>query len=386
MSTKQEVVLKVVFPDPDLDPEAAATASPTPNQLNSFRREIDILAMVGQHPNVAGLLGITSDFRVLVLQEAMIDLHKMIKSQKRGLALSVVRRWSHELLAGTAYLHSISIMHRDLKPSNLLIHRDMTLKIGDFGLSCMADVSETLAVRREMCTVWYRAPELIMGADMYSASIDVWSCGIIILEMLVGRSRPFVQYLGPLLERHLGLTGPAVGHDNLYRLLTRVRRSPVRVDADELTYPLHVMHRFDLEKQLLSGQLAVRHLRDAWNAGMEQRLELTPADDLEGVLQDVHWAQGQYACYPLYLVGAAIAAQLAEGLRRAVPDLDAQIAVGDFSGLMGWLREAVHCHGARLSAQDLIREATGRPISAASALRYLESKYLDGSPASSEAA
>jgi len=187
VSTKQEVVLKVVFPDPDLDPEAAATASPTPNQLNSFRREIDILAMVGQHPNVAGLLGITSDFRVLVLQEAMIDLHKMIKSQKRGLALSVVRRWSHELLAGTAYLHSISIMHRDLKPSNLLIHRDMTLKIGDFGLSCMADVSETLAVRREMCTVWYRAPELIMGADMYSASIDVWSCGIIILEMLVGR-------------------------------------------------------------------------------------------------------------------------------------------------------------------------------------------------------
>lgn len=187
VSTKQEVVLKVVFPDPDLDPEAAATASPTPNQLNSFRREIDILAMVGQHPNVAGLLGITSDFRVLVLQEAMIDLHKMIKSQKRGLALSVVRRWSHELLAGTAYLHSISIMHRDLKPSNLLIYKDLTLKIGDFGLSCMADVSETLAVRREMCTVWYRAPELIMGAEMYSASIDVWSCGIIILEMLLGR-------------------------------------------------------------------------------------------------------------------------------------------------------------------------------------------------------
>jgi len=187
VSTKQEVVLKVVFPDPDLDPEAAATACPTPNQLNSFRREIDILAMVGQHPNVAGLLGITSDFRVLVLQEAMIDLHKMIKCQKRGLALSVVRRWSHELLAGTAYLHSISIMHRDLKPSNLLIYRDMTLKIGDFGLSCVADVSEKLAVRREMCTVWYRAPELIMGTEMYSASIDVWSCGIIILEMLVGR-------------------------------------------------------------------------------------------------------------------------------------------------------------------------------------------------------
>ena len=119
---------------------------------------------------------------------------------------------------------------------------------------------------------------------------------------------------------------------------------------------------------------------------MKEYLGCEPETDAQGVLQDVHWAQGQYACYPLYLVGAAIAAQLAEGLRRAVPDLDAQIAVGDFSGLMGWLREAVHCHGARLSAQDLIREATGRPIAAASALRYLESKYLDGSPASSETA
>ena len=187
MSTRQEVVLKVVFPDPDLDPAEAANASPTKNQLNSFKREIEILSMINDHPNIACLLGITSDFRVVVLEEAMIDLHKMVKSQKRGLSASIVTRWSHELLAGTAYLHSIQIMHRDLKPSNLLIYKDMTLKICDFGLACQADVTESLAVRREMCTVWYRAPELIMGAEEYSSKIDVWSCGVIILEMLLGR-------------------------------------------------------------------------------------------------------------------------------------------------------------------------------------------------------
>jgi len=183
----QQVVLKVVFPDPDLDPEEAAKARPTSCQLQSFQREIAILARVGQHPNVAGLLGITSDFRVLVLEEAMIDLHQMIQSQRRGLALSMVRRWSHELLAGTAHLHSISILHRDLKPSNLLIYKGMTLRIGDYGLSCEADVSQELPVRREICTLWYRAPELVMGCEDYSSKIDVWSCGIIILEMLVGR-------------------------------------------------------------------------------------------------------------------------------------------------------------------------------------------------------
>lgn len=208
----------------------------------------------------------------------------------------------------------------------------------------------------------------------------------LLLEMIVGRSPPFVSYLRPLLVRHFGVSGPEWEEENLYRLLTRVRRSPVRVEADELTYPLHVMLRFELEKQLLSGELAVRHLREAWNAAMESRLGVRPANDAEGVLQDIHWALGSFAYFPSYAVGAAIAAQLAEGLRADVPALDTQIAVGDFSGLFGWLRQNVHGHGARLTAQELIQQATGRPISAQPALRYLESKYLAEAPVSSAAA
>jgi carboxypeptidase Taq len=208
----------------------------------------------------------------------------------------------------------------------------------------------------------------------------------LLLEMVIGRSRPFVRYLVPLLQKHFGVAGPEWEEDNLYRLLTRVRRSPVRVDADELTYPLHVMLRYDLEKQLLSGELAVRNLPEAFNAGMEMRLGIRPADDVEGVLQDVHWALGSFAYFPSYAVGAAIAAQLAEGLRRDLPDFDDQIARGNFQGLFAWLREHVHGYGAKLTSSDLIRMASGRPIAAQASLRYLESKYLEGAPASSAAA
>ena len=208
----------------------------------------------------------------------------------------------------------------------------------------------------------------------------------LLMEMIVCRSRPFVKYLRPLLEKHFGVSGPEWSEENLYAHLTRVRRGPIRVDADELTYTLHIQLRYELEKQLLEGKLAVRNLRDAWNASMDQRLGLAPASDLEGVLQDVHWAVGSFGYFPSYALGAVMAAQFFEALRAAVPDIDEQIAHGQFGGLMGWLRENVHGQGARVSAQELLKQATGKPLSAASALRYLESKYLVSEPVVGSAA
>jgi carboxypeptidase Taq len=199
----------------------------------------------------------------------------------------------------------------------------------------------------------------------------------LLMEMIVCRSRSFVTYLKPLLEKHFGVTGPEWSEENLYRHLTRVKRGPIRVDADELTYSLHIQLRYELEKQLLDGKLAVRNLRDAWNSSMETRLGLQPKGDVEGVLQDVHWAVGSFGYFPSYALGAVMAAQFFEALREAVPDVDRQIARGEFSGLMGWLRENVHSVGARVSAQELLKQATGKPLSAAAALRYLEAKYLE---------
>jgi carboxypeptidase Taq len=207
----------------------------------------------------------------------------------------------------------------------------------------------------------------------------------LLIEMMVCRSRPFVRYVQPLLARHFGASGPEWEAENLYSHLTRVQRGLIRVDADELTYPLHIMLRYELEKQLLSGELAVRDLAEAWNSGMEQRLGIRPKNDVEGCLQDIHWAVGSFGYFPSYALGAVIAAQLYESLRAELPALDEQLAHGEFSGLFGWLRTHVHGLGAKVPVQELLKNATGKPLSAASFVRYVEAKYLE-TVASSEAA
>ena len=199
----------------------------------------------------------------------------------------------------------------------------------------------------------------------------------LLIEMMVCRSRPFVRYVQPLLEKHFGAIGPEWDVENVYSHLTRVQRGLIRVDADELTYPLHIMLRYELEKQLLSGELAVRDLAEAWSAGMEQRLGIRPSNDIEGVLQDIHWAVGSFGYFPSYALGAVIGAQLYESLRAELPGLDEQLARGEFSGLFGWLRTHVHGLGAKVPVQELLKDATGKPLSATSFVRYVEAKYLE---------
>jgi carboxypeptidase Taq len=164
-----------------------------------------------------------------------------------------------------------------------------------------------------------------------------------------------------------------------------VHRGLIRVDADELTYPLHIMLRYELEKQLLSGELAVRDLPEAWNAGMEQRLGIRPQNDVDGCLQDIHWAVGSFGYFPSYALGAVIAAQFYESMRSEVPALDEQLARGEFSGMFGWLRSQVHSLGAKVPVQELLKSATGKPVGATSFIRYVEAKYLEASASSAAA-
>jgi carboxypeptidase Taq len=199
----------------------------------------------------------------------------------------------------------------------------------------------------------------------------------LMLEMLVARSRPFLTYLKPLIDKHLGVSGPEWEVENLYRHLTRVHRGLVRVDADELTYPAHILLRYELEKELLAGELKVEQLPEAWNEMAQSRLGIRPANDVEGCLQDIHWAVGQFGYFPAYALGALIAMQLWEKLRTDRERLDEELARGDFSGLYAWLREHVHGLGAKMTIQDLVAAASGRPLAAAPALRYLEGKYLE---------
>lgn len=199
----------------------------------------------------------------------------------------------------------------------------------------------------------------------------------LLLEMVICRNRPFLQYLKPLLEKAFGMAGPEWEVENLYRLLTRVRRSLIRVDADEVTYPVHILLRYEIENEILKGQLKIKDLPEAWNTRVQDRLGVRPANDAEGCLQDVHWAVGSFGYFPSYAIGAAIAGQLYESLRAERPELDAEIAAGHFSGLFDWLRQNVHGLGASLSTPELITQATGKPLSAAAWLRYIEAKYLE---------
>jgi carboxypeptidase Taq len=199
----------------------------------------------------------------------------------------------------------------------------------------------------------------------------------LLIEMMVVRSRPYLTFLKPLLDKHLGVSGPEWEVENLYRYLTQVHRGSLRAEADEMTYQAHIMLRYELEKQLLDGSLAVDDLPAAWNEMAQARLGLIPANDAEGCLQDIHWAVGQFGYFPAHALGGLIAIQLWEKLRADRETLDEEIARGDFTGLFGWLRENVHGVGAKMTVQDLIREATGRPLTAAPALRYFEAKYLE---------
>ncbi|TVR79171.1 MAG: carboxypeptidase M32 [Rhodospirillales bacterium] len=198
----------------------------------------------------------------------------------------------------------------------------------------------------------------------------------LLIEMQVCRSRPFLALITPMLREAFGGDGPAWEPENVRRLYTRVAPGFIRVDADEVTYPAHVILRYRLETAMIAGELDVSHLPDAWTAGMEELLGLTPPDDRRGCLQDIHWYDGAWAYFPTYTLGAMIAAQLFQSATAASPDIPAGIARGDFVPLLAWLRAHVHEKGSRLSPRELLVAATGSPLDPRYFERHLERRYL----------
>jgi carboxypeptidase Taq len=209
-----------------------------------------------------------------------------------------------------------------------------------------------------------------------SRSLAVHESQSLLIEMQVCRSRAFLGYLAPLLAETFGGNGAALTADNLYRRAIRVERSLIRVDADEVTYPLHIILRYRLEPALLAGDLALADLPGAWNEGMRELLGITPPTDREGCLQDIHWAGGAFGYFPCYTLGAMMAAQLSEALRAALPELDSLIARGDFRPLLAWLRANIHEQGSLLDTRSLLTRATGRPLEPQPFLDHLRHRYL----------
>lgn len=202
----------------------------------------------------------------------------------------------------------------------------------------------------------------------------------LLMEMQACRTPEFFSYLAPRAQRiFLGQESidPAWNAQNLFKLYTEVKRDFIRVDADEVTYPLHVILRFEIEQALIEGSLEVEALPDAWHEKMLTYLKVdTRGNFADGCLQDVHWPAGLFGYFPTYTLGAMTAAQLFAAAQKAIVDLPAQISRGDFAPLLAWLRTNVHSKGKFNSYNELMTSATGRPLEVAPFRSHLEARYL----------
>jgi carboxypeptidase Taq len=209
------------------------------------------------------------------------------------------------------------------------------------------------------------------------ASLGVHESQSRLWEILVGRSREFwTHYYEPLRERFPGHLGD-VDREQFYRAINKVEPSLVRVESDEVTYNLHIMMRFDLEIEMLEGRLDVADLPEAWNAKSEEYLGLVPANDAEGVLQDIHWSLAAFGYFPTYSLGNLMSVQFFDRAKEEIPDLPGQISRGDFAELLSWLRDRIHQHGRKRTAGELLERSAGSTLSAGPWLEHICRKYSD---------
>jgi carboxypeptidase Taq len=210
----------------------------------------------------------------------------------------------------------------------------------------------------------------------WGASAGVHESQSRLWENVVARSRVFWEHYYPLLRRTFPQPFERVPIETFYRAINKVERSLIRTDADEVTYNLHVMLRFDLELELLEGHLRVKDLPEAWRARMQADLGVVAPDDRDGCLQDVHWYSGGIGgAFQSYTIGNVLSAQFYAAAVTAQPDIPREIAAGHFATLHAWLREHIYRHGRKYTPTDLIVRATGAPMSTGPYLAYLRRKY-----------
>ena len=207
------------------------------------------------------------------------------------------------------------------------------------------------------------------------ASLGIHESQSRLWENIVGRSWGFWSYYYPRLQRLFPAQLGNVGLDRFYQAVNRVQSSLIRVEADEVTYNLHIMLRFELEDAMLQGDLAINELPEAWNSAMSDYLGVVPRNDAEGVLQDIHWSLGAFGYFPTYTLGNLISAQLWTQAISEEPGIEGELEQGDFSTLLDWLRRRIHRHGRKFTAAELLVSVTGDELAADQYLSYIRNKF-----------
>lgn len=210
----------------------------------------------------------------------------------------------------------------------------------------------------------------------YARGMALHESQSLLVEMQASRGADFCAYLSPILNEVFPGNAAAFAPDNLRRLYSRVSRGFIRVDADEVTYPAHVILRYRLEQALIADELKVADIPAAWNEGMKALLGIVPPSDREGCLQDIHWFDGGIGYFPCYSLGAMTAAQLYDAACKADPAIPGAIGKGDFGPLMSWLRPNVHERGSSMTTAEIVTAATGRPLDVEVFKTHLKRRYL----------
>ncbi|GAK03681.1 LOW QUALITY PROTEIN: thermostable carboxypeptidase 1 [Geomicrobium sp. JCM 19037] len=218
--------------------------------------------------------------------------------------------------------------------------------------------------------------ETLAGTFAGSASsFGIHESQSLFMEKFVGQNERFWRSNYPVLQRYAGGTFDDVSFDEFFFALNESKPSFIRIEADELTYCLHIIVRYELEKALFSEELEVKDLPKAWNEKMKDYFGIVPATDAEGVLQDVHWPSGMFGYFPSYALGYVYAAQLHERLLVDIPDFEERLETGELEEIRAWMTEHVHKHGAMKKPDEIIRDTTGSGVDAKPLLAYLKNKY-----------
>jgi carboxypeptidase Taq len=195
-------------------------------------------------------------------------------------------------------------------------------------------------------------------------------------ENIVGRCRAFWQHFYPNAQEFFPDSLGQTSLDEFVFAINTVKPSLIRVEADEVSYNLHIMLRFDLERDLIAGNLTVDDLPAAWNERFNHDFGITPETNADGCMQDIHWSAGLFGYFPTYALGNMYASQFFEAARNELGDLDAQFSAGQFEALLKWLREHIHTQGQRFSASRLVEVVTGKPLSDEPLMRHLTERFL----------